>query len=126
MDIIQQAAIRKKSFELNFNGGTIWCEHLDGMGPYEDKVIAKFLEDKKSFSRPSVSSFMIVDLDKTDITEQIVTVIVDTILQSDKLFRKIVFVGARKRWHRKLGAVKSKGIAVSFTEDYEKAKEWLI
>ena len=30
-----QAAIKKKSFELNYNGGTIWCEHLDGMGNQE-------------------------------------------------------------------------------------------
>ena len=37
-----QAAINKKSFELNCNGGTIWCEHLDGMGSREDEVIKKY------------------------------------------------------------------------------------
>ncbi len=60
MDTIQQAAIRKKSFELNCNGGTIWCEHLDRLGQYGDKVIEKLLEDKRSFSRPCVSSLMII------------------------------------------------------------------
>lgn len=33
---------KKKSFELNYNGGTIWCEHLDGMGTFEDEVTAKY------------------------------------------------------------------------------------
>ena len=41
MDGIHEAAIKKKSFELNYNGGTIWCEHLDVMGTSEDEVIAK-------------------------------------------------------------------------------------
>lgn len=126
MNSIQQAAIRKKSFELNFNGGTIWCEHLDGMGTSEDEVIAKFNEDKREFSRPSVSSFMIIDLDKTDITGQIVTMITDTILESDKLFRKIAFVGVERHWHKQLGRVMQKRIAVRFIDDYEKAKEWVI
>ena len=126
MNSIQQAAIRKKSFELNFNGGTIWCEHLDGMGTSEAEVIAKFNEDKREFSRPSVSSFMIIDLDKTDITGQIVTMITDTILESDKLFRKIAFVGVERHWHKQLGGVMQKRIAVRFIDDYEKAKEWVI
>ena len=126
MDIIQQAAIKKKSFELNYNGGTIWCEHLDGMGTLEDEVIAKFNEDKKLFSRPSVSSFMIIDLDETDITEHIVNTIVDAILESNKVFKKIAFVGVEKHWHKQLGTIKQKGIAVRFIDDYEKAKEWVI
>ena len=126
MDSIIQAAIKKKSFELNFNGGTIWCEHLDGMGTYEDMVIAKFLEDKRSFSRPSVSSFMIINLDDTDITEQITGTIVNTVLETDKVFRKIAFVGVRPYWCKEIRKIEGKGIAVSFFDDYEKAKEWLI
>lgn len=31
MNPIWQAGMNKKSFELPYNGGTIWCEHLDGM-----------------------------------------------------------------------------------------------
>ena len=126
MNSIQQAAIRKKSFELNYNGGTIWCEHLDGMGTFEDKVIAKFTEDKRLFSRPSVSSFMIIDLDETDVTEHIVNTIVDAILETNKLFRKIAFVGVEKHWHKQLNAIKQKRIGVRFIDDYEKAKEWVI
>ena len=50
MNPIQLAGIRKKSFEQNFRGGTIWCEHLDGMGGHEDEAIHKFLEDKASIA----------------------------------------------------------------------------
>ena len=126
MDIIQQAAVRKRSFELFYNGGSIWCEHLDGMGAYEDEVIAKFSGDKSSFLRPSGSAFMIVNLDKTDITKRITEMIVTTIMESGKVFRKIAFVGVSSRQQKLFMAIKSKGIAVSFLNDYEKAKEWLL
>lgn len=46
MNDIEQAGKNKKSFELNYNGGTIWCEHLDSMGAFEEEVIKKFLDDK--------------------------------------------------------------------------------
>ena len=44
-DGITEAGIKKKSFELYYNGGSIWCEHLDGMGLCKEKVIEKFLDD---------------------------------------------------------------------------------
>ena len=125
MDSIQQAAMEKKSFELHYHGGTIWCEHLDGMGTYEDEVTVKFDSDKSIFSKPSVSSHMLINLDKTDITERIVEMIVSTILASDKLFRRIAFVGVKSRWRKPLRTIETRGIPVHFTEDYEKAKEWL-
>ena len=125
MDGIHEAAIKKKSFELNYNGGTIWCEHLDGMGTSEDEVIAKLGEDKKLFSRPSVSSFMIINLDETDITEKIAETIVTAITETDKIFRKIAFVGVDKCWQKSFVKINRKGIAVKFLSDYEKAKEWL-
>lgn len=88
-----QSAINKKSFELNYNGGTIWCEHLDGMGLCEEAVIRKFLSDKSQLSRPSVSSHMIINLDETNITESIEKVILEGIIENKKHFRKIAFVG---------------------------------
>ncbi len=120
-----QAGIKKKSFELFYNGGKIWCEHLDGMGAYEDEVITKFVEDIKTFSRPSISSYMIINLDKTEITEQIVNIITTNIMDMEKPIRKIAFVGVDKRWHRSFDAVKEKGIVITYFCDYEKAKEWL-
>ena len=80
------------------------------MGGYEDEVIAKFLEDKRTFSRPSVSSFMILNLDKTHMTEQIADTIVTVILESEKPFRKIVFVGVKAHWRNQFGIIKQKGI----------------
>jgi hypothetical protein len=125
MNNIQQAAIEKESFELNYNGGQIWCEHLDGMGDCEDKVITKFAGDTDSFSKPSVSSYMIINLDKTVITHRIADTIVTTIIDADKAIRKIAFVGVNKRWYRSFSDLKRKGIVFTFFSDYEKAKEWL-
>ncbi|MBR4622392.1 MAG: hypothetical protein IKO44_02515 [Ruminococcus sp.] len=126
MNIIQQAGINKRSFELNYNGGTIWCEHLDGMGAYENEVIKKFLGDKPSFSRPSVSSSMIVNLDKTEMTDRIAETIVSALTDSKKKIRKIAFVGVDKRWHKKLKKIQDSGCIIKFLTDYEKAKEWVI
>jgi len=125
MNIIQQAGIEKKSFELNYNGGTIWCEHLDGMGSFEESVISKFSKDIDNFSKPSVSSYMIINLDKTDITEGIVEVIISTFLDGKKHFRKIAFVGVDRRWQKQFDNIKKRGIIINYLSDYEKAKEWL-
>lgn len=114
-----------KSFELYYNGGSIWCEHLDGMGACEDEVITKFLRDKRIFSRPSVSSFMIINLDETVITKQIVETIVSNVSESDKTIRKIAFVGVDKNWQCAFSYLKLKRICITFLSDYEKAKEWL-
>lgn len=120
-----QAGIEKRSFELPYKGGQIWCEHLDGMGKFETEVIEKFIGDISSFSRPSVSSFMIINLDRTDITENIAVTIVTNILEIDKVFRKIAFVGVDVHWRKVFGDLKRKGIAIKFLSDYEKAKEWM-
>ena len=120
-----QAGIKKKSFELNYNGGTIWCEHLDGMGSCVDEVITKFSEDIINFSRPSVSSYMIINLDETIITDHIVEVIVSAFLDNNKSYRKIAFVGVNARWQKQFSKIKEKGTVIRFLSDYEKAKEWL-
>ena len=119
--------MNKKSFELNYNGGTIWCEHLDSMGNMEAEVIRKFEEDYKMFSRLSVSSYMIVNLDETTITEQIVVSIVNGITECKKRFLKIAFVGVGRKEQKQFGMIMKKtGITVSCLQDYEKAKEWLL
>lgn len=125
MDSVLEAGIKKKSFELNYNGGTIWCEHLDGMGNYEEEVINKFNADISTFSRPSISSFMIINLDKTIISEQIADVIISGLLVSNKLFRKVAFVGVDKNWQKKFVKINAKGTIITFLFDYEKAKEWV-
>lgn len=122
------AGLRKKSFELYFNGGSIWCEHLDGMGDMKDKVMGKFLEDKKSFCRPSMTSFIIVNLDDTVIDDDIISCIFDTFVNSQKKFMKIAFVGVKKIRDRNYLRVISckKGCPVEFFDDFEKAKWWVL
>lgn len=123
----EQAGLNKKSFEINYNGGTIWCEHLDSMGNMETEVINKFKEDYKTFSRPSVSSYMIINLDETIVSEQIVECIVNGIIECTKKFMKIAFVGVDKKQQKKFEKIKKEdGVMVSFWTDYEKAKEWVL
>lgn len=127
MNYKELAGINKKSFELNYNGGTIWCEHLDSMGNLENEVIKKFQTDYKTFSRPSVSSYMIINLDETIISNKIADCIINYILECPKSFMKIAFVGVDK-YQKNLFKIinKNSGTIISFFNDYEKAKEWVL
>lgn len=129
-EILDEKAImglNKKSFELNYNGGSIWAEHLDSMGKYENEVIKKFQNDAKLFSRPSSSSFIVINIDETIVTENIITCLVDTIKNSDKAFMKIAFVGVGKKEQRELTKKLSQcDFLLEFFSDYEKAKEWTL
>ena len=123
----ERAGIEKKSFELNYHGGSIWCEHLDGMGEMEEEVIGKFREDRRVFGRPSVSSYMIVNLDETAVTERIAAQIVDGILQCPKRFLMIAFVGVGRKERKLFDRIRAESCAVmQFFRDYEKAKECLL
>lgn len=123
-----EAGLKKKSFEIYYNGGSIWCEHLDGMGSQKEQVIEKFLGDKKNFCRPSMTSFVIINLDETEIDGDIISCITDTIIGSQKRFMKIAFVGVRKIGDRNYFSVISqkKGCPIEFFDDYEKAKQWVL
>ena len=72
------------------------------MGNIEAEVINKFKEDYKTFSRSSVSSYMIINLDETIVSEQIVECIVNGIIECTKKFMKIAFVGVGKKQQKKL------------------------
>lgn len=123
----QQAGLRKPSFELNYRGGTIWCEHLDSMGGMEEAVIRKFEEDGRTFRRPSVSAYMIVNLDETVVTERIVSCVARGILECPKRFVRVAFVGVGRKEQRQLEALlKDSGARICFLKDYEKAKEWVL
>lgn len=125
--IILKAGIEKKSFELYYNGGSIWCEHLDGMGCFSEKVTEKFLRDFKRFALPSMTSYMIINLDETELCDSIISCITDTVIRSEKRIMKLAFVGVKKSARsafRKIG--NEKKCAVSFFDDYEKAKEWTL
>jgi hypothetical protein len=122
-----QLAINKKSFELNYNGGTIWCEHLDGMGINDQEVIAKFKGDLSKMMRPSVSSNVIINLDETKITESISNEIVEGLVGDNKRLRKVAFVGVDKKHYSIFKKIHNySGAIVEFFDDYEKAKEWVL
>lgn len=123
-----ESGLRKKSFELYFNSGSIWCEHLDGMGELKEQVIEKFTYDKKIFCRPSMTSFLIINLDETVIDTDIISCIVETITGSQKRFMKIAFVGVKKvadkNDFRAISYIK--GCPIEFFDDFEKAKQWVL
>ena len=123
-----EAGLRKKSFDLYYNGGSIWCDHLDGMGELKEQVIEKFLGDKKSFCRPSMTSFLIINLDETVIDTDIISRIVETITGTPKRFMKIAFVGVKKIADKNDFRVIShmKGCPLEFFDDFEKAKQWVL
>lgn len=123
----ERAGVEKKSFELNYNGGSIWCEHLDSMGDLEDEVIGKFRKDRRAFSRPSVAAYMIVNLDETAVTKRIAECVVNGISECPKRFLKIAFVGVGRKEQKRFERIRTEtGAVMQFFRDYEKAKEWLL
>ena len=97
------------------------------MGDLEQEVIDKFKGDLPKLRRPSVSSSMIINLDDTVITEAIENEIVNGLLDCNKQFRKIAFVGVNRKHHTKFNEIHDRtGALVKYLNDYEKAKEWVL
>ena len=118
---------KKQSFKMAFGGGEIWFEHLDGIYDFEESVLNKLENDSKTFCRPSMPSIICFNLDETAITERIVAAISDTLLNKQKRFTRVCFVGADRAAAKKLKkALMYNGFALHFTNDFEKAKEWLV
>lgn len=123
----ERAGLNKRSFELSFRGGSIWCEHLDSMGGMEAEVIRKLQADACSFARPSVSARMIVNLDETVVTDAIAACVAECITGCGKRFVRIAFVGPGRREQRQIAALmQGCGAQLAFLSDYERAKEWVM
>lgn len=123
----ERAGLNKQSFELSFRGGSIWCEHLDGMGAMEAEVIHKLRADARSFARPSVSARMIVNLDETVVTDAITACVAACIIGCGKRFARIAFVGLGRREQKQIAALlHGCGARIAFLSDYERAKEWVM
>lgn len=123
----QLPGFRKKSFSLPYNGGEIWFEHLDGIYENEDLVLEKLSEDRPHFSRPSMPSTVGFVMDETTITKRIVEAIADALLNTDKVFCRICFIGTDPKTQRALkSALKQKTFALAFINDFERAKDWII
>ena len=117
----------KKSFSLFFNGGEIWCEHLDSLYNEKELLKQKFNQDLVQISKPSTSSFVAVALDESDVDREMLEYIINSFVMLNKPLRKVVFVGLNARMKN---YIKKKNIETLFTmiciDDFEKAKEWLV
>ena len=126
-----EAAVKKKSFALPYNGGEIWSEHLDGLYTYKEIVFRKFERDIPEMMKPSAPSAIAVALAETKVDKEILNKILDTYLNADKIIRRVAFVGLDRRSQKQLqqllnDASPNVKFEVYCTEDFEKAKEWLV
>lgn len=122
------AGFVKKSFCMSVNGGDVWFEHLDGIYENEQLVLEKLETDAKTFSRPSMPSLIAINIDETEITEDIADTLVEK-LTGAKMFTRVVFVGVngsdKRKLKRKISATPHR-FALDFNNDFQKAKEWLV
>lgn len=120
-----ELGLNKKSFSLYYNGGEIWCEHLDSMCRERQLVIQKFDQDLEIIGKPSTSSYVAINLDETEVDEEMVDHILNSLRELKKPLRKVAFVGLSSKMKRYL---KSKDLSFEYKciDDFEKAKQWLI
>lgn len=113
---------------MPFRGGEIWFEHLDGMYRYTDLATEKLKRDSHVFLLPSKPSHMGIVLDETLVTEALVKEISSLLCDERKRFMRVCFIGTdrkiQKMFRRALYGKSS--FAVSFINDFEQAKEWLV
>lgn len=122
-----ELGLNKKSFSLFYNGGELWCEHLDSLYNERDLLIQKFIKDLEQICKPSTSSFIVVNLDESNVDKELLEFIINHFIKLEKPLRKIAFVGLNAKMKN---YIKKKNTATSFAmacfDDFEKAKEWLI
>lgn len=118
---------RKKSFALPFDGGEIWFEHLDGIYGFTGLVVEKLTADMPQFQRPSSPSNIGFVLNETDITDEVISLIAASLLDTKKHFMRVAFIGADKRTAKELKKrLYGHGFGLGFFADFEKAKVWLV
>ncbi len=122
-----ELGLNKKSFSLFFNGGEIWCEHLDSMYKEKELLKQKFNQDLVQISRPSTSSFIVIDLDESEVDTEILELIINSFVMLKKPLRKVVFVGLNARMKSYINKRnKNTSFTMTCIDDFEKAKEWLV
>lgn len=122
------AGLEKRSFSLPFNGGMIWCEHLDSLGDDEESFRAKLSTDCNELSKPSAPSHLAFVLDETAVNDSCCEMMVDALVRQAHP-KKAAFVGTSPAEKRQINACLRKTdvrFAVSFYDDLEEAKHWLI
>lgn len=119
--------LKKKSFSLPYNGGEIWCEHLDSLYDQTELLKQKFMEDLLQIQKPSSSSFVAVVLNESDVDGEILDQIINEFSSLERQLRKVAFIGLTMKLKR---YVKKRSAYTNFLmvcmDDLEKAKEWLV
>ena len=119
--------VKKKSFSMHFGGSEIWFEHLDGIYGYTELAVQKLEKDYEQFKRPSMPALIAVNLDETLGDDKLINAIAEKLLNGGKRFMRVVFVGADRNTKKKLkNAFSGAPFALTFINDFEKAKEWLV
>lgn len=85
-----KSGIKKKSFSLYFRGGEIWIEHLDSLNSQEE-LTKKLEEDILQINKPSTSSYIAVNLDETEVNEEVLQFILQKFTSIKKQLRKVAF-----------------------------------
>lgn len=119
--------IDKKSFSLFYNGGSIWCEHLDSLYHEHELLKAKFNQDLAEIKKPSESAFIAVALAQTEVTKEILDFLFKGFFSLGRPLKKIVLIGlnfSMKRYAKKTW--KDTGFLVNCIDDFEHAKMWLL
>lgn len=119
--------LNKKSFSMFFGGGEIWFEHLDGIYDKTNLAVEKLENDYLEFKRPSLPSLIAFNIDETVVDDILISSISDKLMNGQKRFTRVAFIGAEKNVERKLKkTLFGAEFALKFTDDFEKAKEWLV
>lgn len=122
-----ELGLNKKSFPLYFHGGEIWCEHLDSLYNQKELLKQKFKQDLVLISKPSSSSFIAVNLDQSEVDQEILKLIIDSFVMLGKPLRKVVFIGLSSKMRSYIKKRNTDTVFImTCIDDYEKAKEWLV
>lgn len=119
--------LKKKSFSLSYNGGEIWCEHLDSLYDQTELLKQKFMEDLLQIQKPSSSSFIAVILNESDVDGEILDQIINEFSSLKRQLRKVVFIGLTMKLKRHVKKrIADTNFLMVCMDDLEKAKEWLV
>lgn len=113
----QNLGLNKKSFQMPYNGGEIWFEHLDGIND-EAQLKQKFEQDLIQIIKPSTSSFIAINLDETIVNQEMMAFILEKLYSLDKLLRKVVFVGLNTKMKRYIKQQKNVNISMNCMDDF--------
>lgn len=119
----------RSSFSMWHRYGEIWIENLDCMYELEDLVIRTYLSHLKTIQSEESPSCIAINLENTQITEDIAKTIVVGLHEAGENIRQVAFVGVSKElqplfvhYVRKYKVF----FACRFFKQFHEAKNWLM